>query len=66
MNRPKCRRCGGPLDLWHDVETGQIRYHCNNPWPIDTDQKFWNRWIGLTNDERITLCSDADVSWLEK
>jgi phage portal protein BeeE len=52
--RPKCRRCGGLLDLWQGEEerTGLV---CNNPKPMMTDAEFWERWNNLSGDEVVAI-----------
>jgi hypothetical protein len=62
IDRPKCRRCKGPLDIWHDPESG-IGWHCNNPHgrhePIMTDEEFTKRWNSLTDDEIAKLMASV-------
>jgi hypothetical protein len=59
MQRPKCRRCGGPLDLWKDGVGEQWRWSCNNlddKWtPMFTDEEFAVLWANLPGDDVVLL-----------
>ena len=55
MLRPKCRRCGGSLDFWHDSEYGEIVWCCNNPKPAMTDEEFFKDWENLSGDDVVRL-----------
>ncbi len=56
--RPRCRRCGGRLDLWQEAEddTGEYEIHliCNGK-AIDNDAEFWDRWDSLPGDDVARL-----------
>lgn len=54
MKRPQCRRCKGPLDIWHDEEQG-IMFICNNPGTIYTDEQFQQYVDNLPGDEVAAL-----------
>lgn len=54
MTRPTCRRCNGPLDLWWGEEKSP-RWICNNPEPIDSDEKFFVKWGTLPGDDVVRL-----------
>lgn len=61
MDRPRCRRCGGPLDLEHDVEDDTVNLVCNNPRPWATDAEFARSW------EQLPLLDvDRLEKWLER
>jgi hypothetical protein len=54
--RPKCRRCGAPLDLWMmDPDTGRPYLFCNYPKIIDSDEQFWGKVSQLDGDEVARL-----------
>lgn len=44
MERPKCQRCGGPLDLMRDPDDGILDWSCNNlvmrRTPAMSDEEF--------------------------
>jgi len=54
MDRPKCRRCGGPLDLWRDPETGR-GFVCQTGRPMWTDDQFAALWNDLPGDDVVRL-----------
>ena len=54
MIRPKCRRCGGPLDIWWGEEKSP-NWLCNNPDPIYTDEQFERIWGDLDGDDVVRL-----------
>lgn len=55
MDRPKCRRCGGPLDVWHDEDDGRAVWICNNPCPLRTDEEHQRMMESLSGDEIAQL-----------
>ncbi len=56
MIRPKCKRCGGPLDFWTgDEDDGGIHWICNNPGPLRTDEEHEKAWAELSGDEVARL-----------
>jgi len=59
MDRPRCRRCGGPLDLTYDLDEGGAVWDCNNPTgrhaPALTDDEFARLWGALTAEEQYRL-----------
>jgi hypothetical protein len=54
IERPKCNRCKGSLDIWHDPETG-IGLICNNPGTLQTDAQFTERFNSLPGDDVVKL-----------
>lgn len=52
MDRPKCVRCGEPLNLWHD-EDGW-RFTCQRGSAVD-DRSFWAAWEQLPGDDVVRL-----------
>jgi hypothetical protein len=52
--RPKCRRCGGPLDVGFVPAIPGVRWWCNNPTPL-SDEGFWKWWNNLSGDEIVEL-----------
>jgi hypothetical protein len=58
IKRPKCRNCKGPLDIWHDPDTG-ITLSCNNlegqHTPATTDKEFEERFNSLPGDDVVKL-----------
>lgn len=60
MNRPKCRRCKGPLDIWYEPSDdlavpGEYVWICNNPKTLETDEQFKKRWNNLSGDDVVKL-----------
>lgn len=57
IERPKCRRCKGPLDFVPD--DGHYSWHCNNlhnqHTPIMTDKEFKEKWNDLQGDDVFRL-----------
>lgn len=51
--RPKCRRCGRPLDLWHDEDGWELT--CALSTPPATDEQFWAAWDNLPGDDVARL-----------
>lgn len=62
MDRPKCNRCGGPLDFFFDPETGRTEWYCNNPQPIRDDVTHQRAWDKLPGDEVVHLEVTAGVT----
>lgn len=58
MDRPKCRRCGGPLDLW--CEEGEWEFACNNPMFTRPDASFWAEWEQLPGDDVVRLLKQIE------
>lgn len=58
MDRPKCKRCGSPLDLVpdFDYESGKhrISFQCGRK-PFMTDEQFRERWNQLDGDDVVRL-----------
>lgn len=50
MKRPNCKKCGGPLDIWHDPDT-RIGFICNNPQILETNEQFQEHLTRLNDDE---------------
>jgi hypothetical protein len=59
--RPKCRRCGGPLDIWFDPDDMTAVWHCNNPKPMETDEQFEKHWNRLDGDDVVRLERDLEA-----
>jgi hypothetical protein len=59
IERPKCKRCGGPLDLWQGEEK-HTRFICNNPSPLATDEQFAERWKSLSGDDMVRLIKSLE------
>lgn len=64
MTRPKCRRCGGPLDLIQWEVDEPIRLSCNNrrsssgdpvASPLQSDAGFQAEWDNLPGDDVARL-----------
>lgn len=59
MTRPKCRRCGGPLDLIQWESDEPIHLSCNNPHgrhaPLQSDVGFQEAWDNLPGDDVVRL-----------
>jgi len=55
MTRPKCKRCGGPLDIFYDGATDRQEWICNSPKPIYNDEEFWAKWHNLSGDDVVRL-----------
>ncbi len=55
MTRPKCDRCGGPLDFFYDPDSRRQEWHCNNPSPIYSDGGFQEVWDNLPGDDVVRL-----------
>ena len=60
MKRPKCRRCGGSLDIFYDPETNRQEWLCNNPKPIYTDEEFQKKWDTIAGDDVVRLERSAN------
>lgn len=58
MERPKCKRCKGPLDLFPD-EDGVYQWICNNPRVLATDEQFVQFWENLPGDDVVRLSKDV-------
>jgi hypothetical protein len=58
--RPKCRRCRGPLDLALDLETGRQEWTCNSPKSLATDAEFRMKWNSLPADEAARLTKEIE------
>jgi hypothetical protein len=68
--RPKCRRCGGPLDFWQEPDDGlsdnggEWHWICNNlagkHTPIRNDEEHWKRWETLPDNVKLILTGDAE------
>lgn len=63
MRRPICVRCGRPLDLAWDRETGRYEWSCNNlragrP-PAQSDDEFADLWGGLAEGEAARLKAEV-------
>lgn len=58
IKRPKCSRCKGPLDIWHDPDTG-IALSCNNlqgqQTPATSDTEFEKEFNNLPGDDVVKL-----------
>ena len=71
IGRPRCQRCGGPLDVFPDGETGEYKWQCNNPTPIfATDEAFEKYWNTLRGDDVVMLLrklsaieAEAGLQW---
>jgi hypothetical protein len=59
LERPRCGRCNGPLDLLFDPEDDREEWVCNNPndksEPAQTDEQFWRDWHSLSTEEKERL-----------
>jgi hypothetical protein len=59
--RPTCKRCGLPLDLFIDPDSGEANFECNNGHvghrlgPLQTDAEFWMLIMPLTEGQRAEL-----------
>lgn len=51
MERPRCKRYGGPLDFFYDPDSGYEEWICNNPNPLRTDEEHWKEWEQLDGDQ---------------
>ncbi|NIQ15864.1 MAG: hypothetical protein GTO02_16155 [Candidatus Dadabacteria bacterium] len=61
MIRPKCKRCGGSLDIFFDPETDRQEWTCNNPHMIYTDEEFEEKWNRLNGDEVVRLKLEMNI-----
>ncbi len=55
MNRPKCKRCGQFLFIYHDEETGVVTWSCGGK--MD-DKEFCDYWSKLTKPEKDFLLKE--------
>lgn len=58
MERPICKRCKGPLDLFPDSETGKYEWICNNPKLLVPDEEFFKFWDNLPGDDVVRLSKE--------
>ncbi len=58
MNRPKCKRCGKPLDIFIDPDGG-AEWSCNAiicpEKPGQTADEFLKAWLSLDKSQRAKL-----------
>ena len=59
MTRPRCRRCGGPLDLAWDRDTLRWEWSCKPPPACDDD--FADVWLNLPEEEAKRLEAEVAV-----
>ncbi len=59
MIRPRCKRCGGPLDFWEDEDTHRPEWVCNSPRPIRTDEEHERALANLSGDDVAHLEATA-------
>lgn len=66
--RPKCSRCGGPLDFDHlgGWNADKIEWSCNNPRPCMSDDEFWKRWDELDGDDVVKLTRYHEIADTEQ
>jgi hypothetical protein len=57
MERPKCKRCKKPLDLFPD-EDGKYQWTCNNPKLLVPDEEFFKFWDNLPGDDIVRLSKE--------
>ena len=60
LERPKCRRWGGPLDIMYDPETEHVEWCCN-PKPMANDSLFESQWMNLAKQDAVRLAQEIHL-----